>query len=399
MIPSVNLINKSMNFPSQTRKISVISGSRAEYGLLRNLIRLINDDISFELNIIATGAHLSKNFGRTIDEITSEFENVIEIDILDKSFEANGIATSVSNGVLNFSKFFKVNKPDLIILLGDRYEIFSAAIAALFHKITIAHIHGGERSEGAYDEAFRHSITKMSHIHFVATEEYKKRVIQLGENPDSVFNTGSLGVDNINLLTPIAKDVIEDKLNFKFLDKNLLITFHPSTLDPTPQIDQLDELLSAISSFQDTCFIFTMSNADTNGDQFNSKIELFCKNNKNSYFYQSLGQELFFSLLRIVDGIVGNSSSGIIEAPSFGIATIDIGNRQKGRIKAESVINCDAKESSIIDAINFIYSNSFQKKLLNLSNPYGKPGAAKKILQILKKENFENKLIKKFYDL
>jgi len=382
------------------RTIAVVTGTRAEYGLLRHLIKLINDSDEFELQLVVTGSHLSKKFGETYKEIEADgFIINRKIDLLLASDTPLGLAKSTSLGVAGFGEAFDSINPDLILVLGDRFEILSAVIAAMFARIPIAHLHGGEITEGLIDEAIRHSITKFSHLHFVGNEEYRKRVMQLGENPDLVFNVGGLGVDaikNINLLT---KSELENSLGIKFKNKNLLITFHPVTLEKNTSHSQMVELLNALSDFEDTCLIFTMPNADTDSQIIFELIEDFVIKNINAHFFTSLGQLRYLSCLAQVDAVVGNSSSGLTEAPTFKKATINIGDRQKGRIQSNSIINCNPISADIKNAIKKSYSDEFKKILLSTKNYYGDGGAAKRIINILTKVNFNALIHKKFFDL
>jgi GDP/UDP-N,N'-diacetylbacillosamine 2-epimerase (hydrolysing) len=382
------------------RTIAVVTGTRAEYGLLRHLIKLINDSDEFELQLVVTGSHLSKKFGETYKEIEADgFVINRKIDLLLASDTPLGLAKSTSLGVAGFGEVFDSINPDLILVLGDRFEILSAVIAAMFARIPIAHLHGGEITEGLIDEAIRHSITKFSHLHFVGNEEYRKRVMQLGENPNLVFNVGGLGVDaikNINLLT---KSELENSLGIKFKNKNLLITFHPVTLEKNTSHSQMVELLNALSDFEDTCLIFTMPNADTDSQIIFELIEDFVIKNINAHFFTSLGQLRYLSCLAQVDAVVGNSSSGLTEAPTFKKATINIGDRQKGRIQSNSIINCNPISADIKNAIKKSYSDEFKKTLLSTKNSYGDGGAAKRIINILSKVNFNALIYKKFFDL
>jgi GDP/UDP-N,N'-diacetylbacillosamine 2-epimerase (hydrolysing) len=290
-------------------------------------------------------------------------------------------------------------QPDLIVVLGDRFEIFAAVSAALVARIPVAHLHGGEITEGAFDEGLRHSITKMSHLHFVAAEEYRKRVIQLGEQPERVFLVGGLGNDNINKLNLLEKQELERSLGFKLGKKNLMITFHPVTLEKNSSAQQMKELLDALATLKETKLIFTMPNSDTDSRIIFQMIENFVKDRQNTKAFISLGQVRYFSCIKYVDGVVGNSSSGLAEVPSFKKGTINIGDRQKGRLKAESVIDCEPNKISISNAIRLLYSNEFQKKLSKFKNPYGLEGANENIVNILQKISLDGILKKVFYNL
>ena len=382
------------------KKICVITGSRAEYGLLRKLIKLLDVSELFQLQLIVTGSHLSKKFGETVNEVERDgFKINSKIDINLVSDTPIGISKSTSIGLSGFADEFELLNPDMILVLGDRFEILSAVIAAMYARIPIAHIHGGELTEGAIDDAIRHSITKFSHLHFVGNEVYRKRVIQLGEKPERVFNVGGLGVDAINDINLIPKNKLEKDLNIKFLKKNLLITFHPVTLEDKSSLKQISELLDALSNLQSTSLIFTMPNADGDSQVIFEKIEDYVSCNKNAYVFISLGQVRYLSCLAQVDAIVGNSSSGLHEAPSFRKATINIGDRQKGRIQSKSVINCKPLSQDIQKAIKDSYSQEFKERLLNVQNPYGDGGAAKRIVGTISNVDLSSLIHKEFYDL
>ena len=382
------------------RKICVITGTRAEYGLLRWVMQCIKDDINLDLQIIATGMHLSPEFGLTYKVIEADgFEIDRKVEILTSSDTPVGIAKSMGLGLIGFADALNELNPDLIIILGDRFEIFAAVSAALVARIPVAHLHGGEATEGLIDEAIRHSITKMSHLHFVAAEEYRQRVIQLGEQPELVFSVGGLGIDSIKRLNLLDRKTLEVELGFKFDKKNLLITFHPVTLENSSAVKQMQELLTALTKLEDTKLIFTMPNADTDGRALIQMVENFVSQNSNAHAFTSLGQLRYLSCLAQVDGIVGNSSSGLLEVPSFKKGTINIGDRQRGRLQASSVINCEPTQESIINAIKLFYSPRFQSKLKQVYNPYGVGGASEKIVKIIKFVKLDDLIKKQFYDL
>jgi len=382
------------------RKVCVVTGSRAEYGLLRLLIREVEKDL--DLQLLVTGMHLSKEFGFTYREVEKDgFRINKKINILSRSDKAVDVAKSTGKAIENFAKAYKELKPEIVVVLGDRFEIFGAAAAAHISRIPIAHIHGGELTEGAFDDAFRHSITKMSQLHFVSTEEYRRRVIQLGEDPKRVFNVGAIGLDNIKKLKLFPKKELENNLNFRFNKHNFLVTFHPVTLENNTSKKQFQNLLNAFKELKDTNIIFTKTNADTGGRIINVMIDSYTKRNKGrAISFASLGRLRYLSTMQYVDAVVGNSSSGIIEAPSFKIGTINIGDRQKGRIKADSVIDCKPDKESILMALKILYSKKFQKKLKDVKNPYEKEGdASKKIKEVIKKSDLSGILKKEFYDL
>jgi len=383
------------------RTICIITGTRAEYGLLYWLIKEIQEDADLDLQIIATGMHLSPEFGLTYRQIEGDgFKINKKIEMLLSSDTPIGISKSMGLGMIGFSEAYADLEPDIVVLLGDRFEIFSAASAAMIARIPIAHLHGGETTEGAFDEAIRHSISKMSHLHFTATEEYRRRVIQVGENPARVFNVGGLGIDNIKKLKLLSRNEFEDSINFKLGSKNLMITFHPVTLEHAMAREQFQNLLDALDELDDTRFIFTKPNADTEGRIIIQMIDDYIsKNSHKAVAFVSLGQLRYLSAMQFVDGIVGNSSSGLAEAPTFKIGTINIGDRQRGRIKADSVIDCEPSKESIIAAIKKFYSMEFQDKLKNVKNPYGEGGAVEKIKKILKETDLSDILKKQFYDI
>ncbi len=381
-------------------KICLITGSRAEFDLLKNLYLELKKDKFFRIKLLVTGAHLSKYFGKTLNYIKKnniKIDKAINISI--KNDDIKNISNSFSLGVKKFSSVFEKLKPDAILILGDRYEIFASAISACFNKIPIIHLHGGERTEGLIDESIRHSITKMSHLHFVSTDEYKKRVIQLGENKKFIFNVGSLGVEAIKKVKIIEKNVLQKKLNFNFKDKMALISYHPETLEKLNNIKNFKNFLSALKTLKNYSLIFTMPNADIGYKNITKEINKFVRKNKNSILIKSLGHEQYFSLCKHIDLVIGNSSSGIIEIPSFKKPTINIGIRQKGRFKPLSVIDSSHEKKELLKKINFCTTKKFKSKIKNMQNPYFKKDTSKKIKKILKKIKFKNLLFKKFIDL
>ncbi len=380
------------------KKICVVTGTRAEYGLLRWVMEGIRQSPELELQLVVTGMHLSPEFGMTIDAIEADgFIVDRRVEMLLSSDSTVGVTKSMGLGMIGFADVLVELKPDLMLVLGDRYEIFAAAASAMIARIPIAHLHGGETTEGAFDEAIRHSITKMSHLHFVAADEYRRRVIQLGEQPEYVFNVGGLGIDNILRLKLLSRAELEEAIDFKLAKQNLLITFHPVTLEQNTSAQQLDELLAALAELKDTALIFTMPNADTEGRALLRQIEVFCAQHSQAHAYTSLGQMRYLSCIQHVDGVVGNSSSGLSEVPSLKKGTINIGNRQRGRLKAASVIDCEPKRKSIGIALERLYSTEFQAELLKVKNPYGNGGASEAILGILKNQSFKNLLKKTFF--
>jgi GDP/UDP-N,N'-diacetylbacillosamine 2-epimerase (hydrolysing) len=385
---------------SMRRKICIVTGSRAEFGLLRWLMRRIKDHPSLELQIIATGMHLSAEFGLTYREIEEDgFLIDRKVEMLLSSDSPTGITKAMGLGLIGFADALDGLRPDIVVLLGDRFEVFSAAAAALIARIPVAHIHGGETTEGAFDESLRHSITKMSQLHFVAAEEYRHRVIQLGEDPSNVFLVGGLGVDSICRLTLLDRTALEASLRFEFGRRNLLVTFHPVTLEIGTAAAQMQELLCALHELRDTGIIFTLPNADTEGRALIDQINNFTASHPNARAYVSLGQLRYLSTMRLVDGIIGNSSSGLTEAPTFHKGTINIGDRQRGRLKAASVIDCEPDRDAIAAAIAHLYSPAFRAVLDNTRNPYGEGGASDKIVDVLHRHGLIGIQKKRFHDL
>jgi len=383
------------------KKICVVTGSRAEYGLLYWLMQKIQKFPKFELQLIVTGMHLSPEFGLTYRLIEKDgFKINRKVEMLLSSDMPSAISKSTGLGMIGFSDAINNLNPDLLILLGDRYEILAAATTAMFENIPIAHIHGGETTQGSFDEAIRHSVTKMASWHFVATDEYKKRVIQLGEDPQRVFNVGGLGVDVIKKTQLLSKKELVKKTGIKFGTKNLLITYHPVTREEQTSKNAFQSLLDVLDDLKDFHFIFTMPNADSDSRIIKYMIDEFVFNHRErSISFTSMGNLHYLSTMQFVDGVVGNSSSGLLEAPTFKIGTVNIGDRQKGRIKSKSVINCEPKIMSITNAIKTLYNENFQKMLLSAENPYGVGNATEKIMDVLKKYPIPETPRKEFYDL
>jgi GDP/UDP-N,N'-diacetylbacillosamine 2-epimerase (hydrolysing) len=382
------------------KKICVVTGSRAEYGLLRNVIKLIKSEPTMQLQIIATGSHLVEKFGSTYKEILEDEINIdFKIDILDDVINEQTTSIAMGKVQTEVSKVLQETKPDLLLVLGDRYEILSAVIAALLCKIPVAHIHGGEITTGAFDDSIRHAITKMSHLHFVATEKSKKRVLQLGEKPETVFNFGGLGVDAIKSNEFVSKEEIQKVTGIKFGEKNLLITYHPETMSRKSPREQISILLDALAKKNGINFIFTGVNADPGSNEITNEIKKFVELKSNASYCSSLGQRNYLSTILYCDGVVGNSSSGILEVPTLKKATINIGKRQLGREMAESVISCGLDSDSISKAIDDIYSKNFKVVLSKVSNPYGRGGASLKIFEEIKKSDLSSLVAKSFHDL
>jgi GDP/UDP-N,N'-diacetylbacillosamine 2-epimerase (hydrolysing) len=383
------------------RKICVFTGTRADYGLLQPLIREISQTTGLELQVLASGMHLSPEFGNTYREIENDgFRIDAKVEILLSSDTPVGIAKSTGLALLNYSETLERLQPDLVVILGDRFEAFAMAASSVICKTPVAHIHGGELSLGVMDEAFRHAISKMSHLHFTSTEEYRQRVIQLGEAPERVFHVGALGIENIRKLQLLDKDALAKAINFPLPANYALITYHPVTLADQSCEEQFRELLAALDSLPDLQLIFTKANADTDGRVINQLIDQYAQRNAaRAIAFTSMGQLRYLSAMRHAALVVGNSSSGIIEAPSFGVPTINIGDRQKGRIKAASVIDCQATRKSICKALAAGLSPEGKAGAAKAANPYEKTGTAKNITKIIKEYDLKGIMKKKFYDL
>jgi GDP/UDP-N,N'-diacetylbacillosamine 2-epimerase (hydrolysing) len=386
---------------SRKRKICVVTGTRAEYGLLYWLLKEIQAADDLEFQMIVTGMHLSPEFGLTYQQVEQDgFSVDKKIELLLSSDSEVGISKSIGVGIISFADALNELLPDIMVVLGDRFEIFSAVSAAMIAKIPIAHLHGGESTEGLIDESIRHSITKMSHLHFTATEAYRSRVIQLGEQPERVFNVGAAGIDNIKRLTLLSRIEFEKAINFQLGKRNLMVTFHPVTLESSTAGEQFSNLLCALDKFSDVRVIFTKANADTNGRIINNMIDQYVADNSgNCIAFTSLGQLRYLSAMQFIDGVLGNSSSGLLEVPSFKVGTVNIGDRQRGRIKAESVIDCCPTSVSITAALKRLFSEDFKGILELVDNPYGTGGAADKVVKVLRDYPLEGILKKQFYDL
>lgn len=382
------------------RKICFVTGTRAEYGLLSRLMRLVKEDKDLQLQVIATNMHLMPEYGETYKEIEKDGFTIDKKVYMHKpSDDAHGIISSMAEEMQGMNDALSELKPDILVLLGDRYEILVAAQVALIHRVPIAHIHGGEVTEGAFDDAIRHSVTKMSSLHFTSCEEYRHRVIQMGEQPSRVFDVGSLGVENIKAVPLMTKDELEASLDFKIDTQTILVTYHPVTLGGDPAKD-IHEFLDALDQFKDLKVIFTMPNSDTGRDAIALAIENYVEKHSNSAkAYTSLGLKRYLSTLQFVNAAVGNSSSGIIEVPSFGIPTLNIGDRQKGRLASKSVINCGTSKDEVIVGLKLCLSEEMQKAAKTYENPYAKPDTANLIYQELKNVELAGLNLKTFYDL
>lgn len=383
------------------RKICVVTGSRSEYGLLYWLMREIQDDPDLELQIIATGMHLSAEFGLTYRVIEEHGFHINEkVEMLVSSDTPVSITKSIGLGCIGFADTFERLQPDIVVVLGDRFEILAAAQAAMIARIAIAHIHGGEVTEGSIDEAIRHSVTKMAQLHLVATEAFRRRVIQLGEQPDKVFTVGAPGLDNIMRLKLLDRAQLEEALGFSLGGLNFLVTYHPVTLSDREPTEAMQELLSALDECAEAKIIITYPNADTSGRALIDQIHAYrAKRPKHVLIIPSLGQLKYLSLLQYVDVVIGNSSSGLIEVPTFRKPTINIGERQRGRLRAASVIDCAEERSAIKAAIERVLSPAYQAGLEHVVNPYGDGQSVPKITACLKQANLEGITMKKFYDL
>lgn len=379
----------------------MVTGSRAEYGLLSTLMREIAADTRLTLQVVATGMHLSPEFGLTYRAIESDgFAIDAKIEMLLSSDTPVGITKSIGLGVLGFADAYARLAPDIVVLLGDRYEILAAAQAAMVARLPLAHIHGGEVTEGVLDESIRHAITKMAHLHFVAAEPFRRRVVQMGEDPARVFNVGAPGLDLLRDFTPWSRAEFARAIHFDLGARNFLVTYHPVTLDRTSPVQAMQELLNALDAFPDTKIIFTRPNADAGGRALCEMIDAYsAENTDRAVVVTSLGQQGYFSVINHADLVVGNSSSGIIEVPFFRKPTVNIGNRQRGRPRAASIIDCPETKADIVAAIHAALSPEFRKKLQSVDSPYGCGGASGAIRETLATVALDDLVRKSFYDL
>lgn len=382
------------------RRISVLTATRAEYGLLKPIIRKLSLNDRFDVRLAVTGAHLSPEFGLTYKEIERDGIAIDEkIEILLSADTPAAISKSMGLAMIGFSDYFERLRPHLLVVLGDRYEALAVAIAAMNHRIPIAHLYGGETTEGAIDESIRHAITKLSYLHFTSTEQYRNRVIRLGEDPERVFCVGAVGIENILNERLMSQSELEEVLNFS-LDKYAIVTFHPVTLDVNKSKKQMEALLAVCKSCKDLKFVFTKANADMDGRIINQMIDDFVGENDHAIAFASLGLNKYLSALKHSCVVIGNSSSGLIEAPSLGIPTINIGDRQKGRLQADSVINCNPVSLEIKLAIELALTDNFQNKAKSVINPYGDGNTSTKIAERIEDFLFSDRinLKKRFYD-
>lgn len=386
----------------EMKKICVVTATRAEYGVLRLLLEEIEKDKELELCLVVTGTHLSESFGRTITEIEQDGFRISEkIKILDSEDSTYGICKTMGVAMEKFGELFVRQDPDMLIVVGDRYELIPICSSAMVCGIPIAHISGGELTEGAIDDAIRHSVTKMSYLHFPGCEEYRKRIIQLGESPDRVFNYGDIGVENVKKMNYFSIEELEKDLGISLKEKYSCVTFHPVTLEKHSAKRQTEALIEAMARYSDIKFIVTLSNADLDGEKINNMLIHAASEKNNIFCYESLGIRRYLSLVKNAGFVLGNSSSGIIEVPCFGIPTINIGDRQKGRLRAESVIDCEPTYEAITKSIKLALSEEFRYKAKRASNPYGEGDTSEKIVKTIKQFLYDNKidLKKSFYDL
>ncbi len=385
------------------KKICIVTATRAEYGVLRNTIKHIQSDQELELSLVVTGTHLSEEFGMTVNEIEEDgFLINHKVDILMNSDSPQGISKTMGIAFISFADIFASEKPDMLIVLGDRYELIPICGCAMNARIPIAHISGGETTEGAIDECVRHCVTKMSYLHFPGCEEYRRRIIQLGESPDRVFNFGDVGVENVAKMELLTKGELEQSLHFALDRPYASVTFHPATLVEDDIEEQCGQLFEAILQFTDMKFIFTKANSDAGGRRINTLIDEFVENHKdNCAVFASLGRRRYLSLIKYSELVLGNSSSGIIEAPSLHIPTVNIGDRQTGRIKAESIIDCTNDVGQIVKAIKKARSEDFKAIAANTKNPFGDGDTSANIVKVVKEflDTGGINLRKKFYDI
>lgn len=384
------------------KKVCVITGTRAEYGLLKPLIAKIDADNDMELQLVATGMHLSPEFGLTYKEIEQDGFKIAERnEMLLSSDTPNGITKSIGLGIIGFADIFTRIKPDIVVILGDRYEALAAAVSAMVHRIPIAHIHGGELTLGIIDDPIRHSITKMSILHFTTTVQYRDRVIQLGEEPERVFCVGALGIENIKTQKLLNKTELEQSIRFSLDSPYVMVTFHPVTLENNTPEEQFENLLSALDRFKKYHMVFTKANADTDGRIINQKIDEYVSENKDrAIAVTSLGMVRYLSALKYCEMVIGNSSSGIIEAPSFHIPTVNIGSRQRGRVRGKSVIDCGFTTEEIINAMQTAETMKSNGEFDGGCNPYEGVNTSGTILKKIHEYLMgENSVKKTFYDV
>ena len=383
------------------RKICIYTSTRADYGLLRSVMQESQTAESLKLQILASGMHLSPEFGMTIQEIQADgFEPDEAIEILLSGDTPTAICKSMGLAMIGYGEALQRLKPDMVVVLGDRFETFCMAAAAQVCRVPLSHIYGGESTEGAIDEAFRHSITKMSHLHFASCEPYRQRIIQLGEDPDRVFNVGALGVENIRRISLMERRELAESIRFSLERPYFLVTFHPVTLEKGGSERQFQALLDALDAIPEHNVIFTKANADTDGRVINRLIDEYAERRpERCLAVASLGALRYLSAMKYATAVIGNSSSGIVEAPSFQVPTVNIGDRQKGRIQAASILNCSPDADAIRRAVDNVLSPVFQKSLSNISNPYDREGTCSRIVELLKKTDIFGITKKTFHDV
>ena len=382
--------------------ISILTATRAEYGLLKPIITKLKEITDFDIRIAVTGMHLSEAYGMTYQEIEQDGLPIdVKIDILKDNDATTAVSMAMGKAIVEFAFYFEQIKPDLLVVLGDRYETLAVCIAAMNARIPIAHLYGGETTEGALDEVIRHAITKMSYLHFTSTSLYRKHVIQLGESPDRVYQVGAIGIENIRNINLFTRDELAQSLGIALNRPYALVTFHPATLEQNDIEKQMEELFGALERQKDLVFVFTKSNADAGGLTINRMIDYYIMEHKNAFAFSSLGVLRYLSAMKYCEVVIGNSSSGLIEAPSFGVPTINIGNRQKGRLQSTSVINCDPAREEIDRAIMIARSNEYKEVAKRTVNPYGDGNTSDKVVEVLKEYVLGEKiqLMKTFYEV
>lgn len=384
------------------KKISVVTATRAEFGLLKPIIKELMKNKEFDVRIVVTGAHLSQEFGLTYREIEAAGLVIDQkIECLLSADSKAAITKTMGLAMMGFADYFASLEPDLLLVLGDRYEMLAVCIAAMNQQIPIAHLYGGETTEGAIDEAIRHAITKLSYLHFTSTESYRNRVIQLGEHPERVFCVGAVGIENVLNEALLSKEELEKSLEWSLDKPYAVITFHPVTLEKNSAKEQMEQLLEACESNKKMKYLFTKANADADGRVINQMIDEYVMHHDNVKVYTTLGVARYLSALKYCAFVMGNSSSGIVEAPSFLVPTINIGDRQKGRIQSQSIINCDITKESLLQAMELAMSSTFLETVKQVTNPYGDGKTSDKIADIIAifLSNNSIQLKKQFYDL
>jgi GDP/UDP-N,N'-diacetylbacillosamine 2-epimerase (hydrolysing) len=378
------------------KKLSILTATRADYGLLKPIIEKLINVTEFDVRVVVTGAHLSPEFGLTYKEIEKDGIAIDEkVEMLLSADTPAAISKSMGLAMIGFSDYFERLKPDMLIVLGDRYETLAVCTVAMNQRIPIAHLYGGETTEGAVDESIRHAITKLSYLHFTSTEEYRKRVIQLGEQPDRVFTVGAVGIENILNQNLMAKRKLAESINFNLDKPYAMVTFHPVTLEDDNSANQFQALLNVCKRYQNLNFIFTKANADANGRIINKMIDAYIEENDNAIAFTSLGMTRYLSALKYCALVIGNSSSGLLEAPSFGIPTINIGDRQKGRLKADSIINCEPRLEDMEKAIDLALTEDFKDKAMKTVNPYGDGNTSEKVVATLRNSLLKSRIMLK----